>query len=344
MAVAAVIALACAVLVATTVHARPGGLILFSAWASTLALAFRYGPVIWRSEVEYVVTERHVMWKRGRIRRTIDRGAISYARIHWSSSTPGVGDLELVRAVPTGALRRKLSLMLPGVAGPDRLWAIIRGVPPSGGAGDGQRPLAQRLDEGERVLWAARPRPTWRHWLPAEWRQFITAAIGFMVGLAFVRELKTAIPAAQHVVAGGLSMHSPAFIALVMAVALTAILLACIAVGLGYVALVRPARLVRQTRYLITNRRVLIQRGNEELCLDRKRIVDVIDSPGHQGMHDIFLVLDGPKARAVAAGGAFGERDVEDGLIPVLHAVADPEEVGQILRMPSEPPPLHGAA
>src|SRR6185295_9634686 len=164
------------------------------------------------------------------------------------------------------------------------------------------------------------------------------------VAVAFVRELKTAVPAAKHVLAAGLSSRSPAFIALVTAVTLTAVLLACVAVGLGYVALVRPARLIRQTRYLITNRRVLIQRGNEELCLDRKRIVDVIDSPGHQGLHDIFLVLDGPKARAVAAGGAFGERDVEDGLIPVLHAVADPEEVGQILRMPSEPPPLHGAA
>jgi hypothetical protein len=40
---------------------------------------------------------------------------------------------------------------------------------------------------------------------------------------------------------------------------LTAILLGCIAVGLGYVALVRPARLVQKTRYLITDRRVLIQ-------------------------------------------------------------------------------------
>jgi hypothetical protein len=246
--------------------------------------------------------------------------------------------------VPTGALRRKLSLCLPGVAGPDRLWAIIRGVPSSGGFGDGQRPLAQRLDEGERVLWAARPRASWRHWVPVETRQLITAGIGLLVGFAFVRELRTAIPAAQHVVAAGLSTRSPAFISLVIGVALTAILLACVAVGLSYVALVRPARLVRRTRYLITNRRVLIQRGNEELCLDRKRIVDVIDSPGHYGLHDIFLVLDGPKARAVAASGAFGERDVEDGLVPVLHAVADAEEVGQILRMPSEPPPLSGAA
>jgi len=114
-------------------------------------------------------------------------------------------------------------------------------------------------------------------------------------------------------------------------------------VGLGYVALVRPARLVQKTRYLITDRRVLIQRGHEELCLDRGRIVDVIDSPGQHGLHDIFLVLDGPRARALAASGAFGERDV-DGLVPVFHAVADAQEISQILSPPATPPPIHDAA
>jgi hypothetical protein len=292
-----------------------------------------------------VVTEKHVMWKRGRIRRTIDRGAISYARIHWHPSIPGLGDLELVRAVPTGALRRRLSLLLPGVMGPDRLWAIVRGVPASGGAGDGSRPLSQRLDDGERVLWSARPISGWREWLPARGRQLATAGIGVVVAAAFVREIKTAIPAARHVSAAGLSTRSPAFIALVMAVALTAVLLACVAIGLGYIALVRPARLVQKTRYLITDRRVLIQRGNEELCLDRERIVDVIDSPAQQrGLHDIFLVLDGPRARAVAASGAFGERDVENGLVPVFHSVADADEVSQILQVRRSPPPIHDAA
>jgi hypothetical protein len=344
MAIVAIIALAFAILVATALHAPVGGLILFAAWSSTLAVALRFGPAIWRSEVEYVVTEKHVMWKRGRIRRTIDRGAISYARIHWHPNVPGLGDLELVRAVPTGALRRRLSLLLPGVIGPDRLWAIIRGVPASGGAGDGHRPLAQRLDDGERVLWSARPISSWREWLPAGRRQIMTAAIGALVAVAFVRQLRTAVPAARHVIAAGLPAGSPAFIALVMAVALTAVLLACVAVGLGYVALVRPARLVQKTRYLITDRRVLIQRGNEELSLDRQRIVDVIDSPSQRGLHDIFLVLDGPRARALAASGAFGERDIENGLVPVFHSVANPEEISHILRMQGNPPTLTDAA
>ena len=116
-------------------------------------------------------------------------------------------------------------------------------------------------------------------------------------------------------------------------------------VGLGYIALVRPGRLAQQTRYLITDQRVLIQRGHDELCLDRTNIVDVIDSPGQSGLHDIFLVLDGPRARAVAASGAFGERDIEDGLVPVFHAVVDADEVSQILRVvPGGPSPLHDAA
>src|SRR5262249_33669466 len=157
------------------------------------------------------------------------------------------------------------------------------------------------------------------------------------------RQVSRAIPAARRILAAGLSARSPAFVALVIGVALTAILLACVAVGLGYVALVRPARLQKSTRYLITNQRVLIQRGHEELHLDRGRIVDVIDAPAQDGLHNIFLVLDGPRARAVAASGAFGERDVEDGLVPVLHAVANAEEVSRILRVGPDGS-LHDAA
>jgi len=43
--------------------------------------------------------------------------------------------------------------------------------------------------------------------------------------------------------------------------------------------LLRPAFLTKETRYLITNKRVLIQRGVEELHVDRDKIVDVISKP-----------------------------------------------------------------
>jgi hypothetical protein len=100
--------------------------------------------------------------------------------------------------------------------------------------------------------------------------------------------------------------------------------------------LVKPARLARDTRYLITDRRVLIQRGTEELHLERERIVDVIDAPGQGGKKDLFLVLDGPKARAFAPSGAFGQQP-DGGLQPVLKLVEDPDVVQRILKTPTPP-------
>ncbi len=344
--VIAAVATAFGVVVAS-LHASAGPLILFAAWCTTFAVLARFGPVIWRSELTYMVTDKHVMWKRGRLRRTIDRAGISYARIHWHPSIAGIGDLELVRAVPTGALRRRLSLRLPGVVGPDRLWAIIRGVPTAGGAGDGYRPLAQRLDDGERVLWSARPIANWRMVIPTGTRELLTMVTAVLVVLALIRQLTHGIPVLTRVLRAGMGPHSPAFLALLTGVMLTALLLAGVAFGLGYWATVRRLQLSRRTRYLITDHRVLIQRGFEELCLDRGRIVDVIETRAQRGLRDVFFVLDGPKARAVAAGGAFGERDI-DGLVPVLHSVPETEEISQILSLPGSLPTrreeLHGAA
>jgi hypothetical protein len=136
------------------------------------------------------------------------------------------------------------------------------------------------------------------------------------------------------VVFGGMSPRSTSFVALVTSLALAVSLLMSVAVGIFYAVVVKPARLSTQTRYLITDRRVLIQRGDEELHLDRSRIVDVIDSCRHDGLHDLFLVLDGPKARAVAASGAFGENH-GIGLQPVLIGVTDPDVVQGILHAQS---------
>jgi hypothetical protein len=102
-------------------------------------------------------------------------------------------------------------------------------------------------------------------------------------------------------------------------------------------------RLSKTTRYLITDRRVLIQRGDDELHVNRARIVDVIDSATKGGLHDLFLVLDGPRARAVAASGAFGE-NVLRGLQPVLMAVVDAEVVQELLRTRSARPSVDAPA
>jgi hypothetical protein len=324
-AVVSAVTLCFAVVLARILHAPVGGMVLFAAWCATAALASWRVPLWWRSEVEYLVTDKHVIWRRGRIRRSIDIGQISYALVRWSSADPTVGDLVIVRAVPTGALRRTLSLTLHEVEAPDKVWAVIRGVEPGAPLGSGERPLPQRLDPGERVLWSGAP-------LASPWttRRVATAAVGAALAGAFARSLARSVPSIARV----LRLHTlPPVLAglLVGGVALGMMLLLVVAVGIGYSAIVRPRRLARATRYFVTNTRVLIVRGNEELSLDRSRIAYVIDAPWRK-LHDVFLVLDGPQARAMAPSGAFGTEDRDDSLRPVLAAIADADTVGEILK------------
>lgn len=328
-AIASAIATASAVVVATALGASPGQLLAFAAWMATLAVALGALPRWWQSGLEYTVTERNVVVRRGRFRRTIDRKAVSFARIHWDPRHPGVGDLELVRAVPTGALRRSLRVTLPGLVAPDRVWAIIRGVTPSAPAGDGHRLLAQRLDEGERVLWSAHPAP--RRLLPTSARALGSIAIAVALGAVSVTTALHGHHGLRVALRSGLAPASLPFVALVASVALTVLLLATAAIAVAYATIIRPARLDGRTRYWVTDRRVLIQRGDEELHLDRARIADVIEAPLEHGLADVYLVLDGPRARAFAPSGAFGEKGAE-GLQPVLHRVADAAEVARVLR------------
>lgn len=321
--VMAVVAVLFAVVVARAVGAHVGGMLAFGAWCASLALAAWRVPLWWAASAEYIITDKHVIVRRGRLRRTIARDAISYARIAWGEAD--MGDLTLVRAVPTGALRRTLSVTLSGVLAPDRVWAIVRGVTESAPLGDGDRDLAQRLDPGERVVWSAIPKAS-------AWsvRRIASAVAAVVLALAAARMLAHAIPAIGRV------MHQPAMsnglsALLIAGVALAAALLIGASIGIGYWSILRPLRLVQQTRYFVTNRRVLIRRGREELHLDRSRIAYVI-SADHKGMSDVFLVLDGPQARALAPSGAFDERADGDTLVPVLSAIDDADTVSEILR------------
>ncbi len=342
-AVTAAIATASAVVVATALGKRPSELFLFTAWMATLAVAFASVPRWWRSELEFIVTDKHIVMRRGRLRRSIERRQVSFARIHWNPRVPGIGDLELVRAVPTGALQRRLSIVLSGLVAPDRVWAIIRGVTPAAPAGDGQLLLAQRLDEGERVLWSGHPARGVSRIFPTGARSLLALGIACAFAGAAVFVSVRAVHSLRVVVRAGLHPESASFIALVISLSLTIVLLATAAVIVFYVTIVRPIRLDARTRYLITDRRVLIQRGDEELHLDRSRIVDVITSPSAGGHHDVFLVLDGPRARAVAASGAFGEAQSR-GLHPVLHRVSGIEEVERVLGLPPSKPSVEDSA
>jgi hypothetical protein len=324
-----------AFVLALALSVSPAATLLFGAWCASVGVACLHLPRIWLSKVRYVVTEHHVISQRGRFRRTIERRSISFARIFWSKQAPGVGDIDLVRAVPTGALRRRLMLRLSGVSAPDRVWAIIRGEESVAPIGHGDRPIAQRLEAGERVIWSAQPRHTWRTYLPQGRREWALLGIALFLFAVVLRMLAHAVPVLSRVADAGLPIRSFAFGALVFGLSASAALVLAVATFLVYDTLVRPGRLVRETRYLITNKRVLIQRGREELSLDRSRIVDVIDAPAGDGLTHVFLVLDGPRARALAASGAFGELERGPNLHPVFESLEDAEGASRILRAAS---------
>jgi hypothetical protein len=334
-AIAALAATASAVVVATALKAPVGQLIGFAAWMTTLGLALAYVPRWWRGGLKFEITEGHIIVRRGQFRRTIERRGISFARIYWHPSRQGIGDLELVRAVPTGALRRRLTIVLPGLVAPDRVWAMIRGVELTAAAGDGQRLLAQRLDDGERVLWSAHPPSRWRAWLPTSLRGALSVLLALAMSAAVIALAFRTLHGLRSLVVAGLDPTGVSFIALAFSVGLSMLLLALAAAGLGYAAIVRPARLEQQTRYLITDRRILIQRSGEELHLDRGRIVDAIHAPVEHNLVDVFFVLDGPHAVALAPSGAFGE-DQGQGLQPVLRRV-DGDAVRMALSLVSAP-------
>lgn len=324
------VALAFSIVVATGLRLPVGGLLMFSAWSALIGAGAWRLPLWFRATAKYSVTEKHVIWQRGRLRRTIERDAISYAVIRWNPKVPGVGDLVLERAVPTGALKRTLSITFADVETPDRLWAIVRGLTPSAPQGDGFRPLAQRLDDGERVLWTASP-------LSSRWtnRRIATAVVATSVAASAALMLARAAPPLAKILRQHLlSPVTSGF--LVGAVGLVVLLLASVACFIGYAALIRPVLLARKTRYYVTDRRVLIRRGLEELHLDRERIAYVITAPWSATgtRRDLFLVLDGPQARAFSPSGAFGGGGGgDDSLVPMFAAIEDADTASELLHV-----------
>jgi hypothetical protein len=324
----------------------PTGSLLFAAWAVTVGVLARSVPAWWTAGARYTVTERSVIWQRGPFRRTLDRAAISYARITWSARAPHVGTLELIRAVPTGALWRRLALRLDGLESPDGVLAIIRGAEAVASPGHGTLPIAQRLDHDERVLWAARPLPTLRSYLPrnAEEWSLVAATLG-LLAVSITLSVRT-VALERRVLQAGFTVRSVPFWALTCGMVVAVAVMLGTAIFLAKSTLVRRARALHETRYLISNKRVLIQRGREELHLELNRIVDVIDAPAGEGTRNLFLVIDGPRARAVATSGAFGEPERGPDLRPVFECVNDSDGARRVLRggRTSVPPPQRHAA
>jgi len=179
--------------------------------------------------------------------------------------------------------------------------------------------------------------------LPHSQREWASLGIAVFLLFAVGKMLDNTVPALHKVVESGLPVRSFPFIALVFGLSLAVAMVLAAACYIAYDAVIRPATLMKDTRYLITNKRVLIQRDLEELHLDRERIVDVIDTPAGDGVRHLFMVLDGPRARALAASGAFGELGRGPHLRPVFEAVEDAEGASQILRQPTDPELPHAA-
>ena len=292
---------------------------------------------------EYMVTDRHVIWKRGSYRRVMDRRSITYGRIHWHRSVPGVGHLELVRALPFGPLSRRQRLVLHDVPAPDVLFALIREAEPTAFAGYADVKLTDRLDRGERVLWGAGP---------SGWRlgtaEALTATVGALVLLAgglYAYRTSAILVGLEH---AGLSVRSPTWLMLFAAIAISA----SIIVGVGSALLWHGLWGARDggthTEYLLTDTRLIIRRGLIELSIDRRRIVDVAEVPSSGGSQNLHLILDAPDARALEDNGALGLLTPPRATVPpVLYELVDIEELKALLsaRRREEPPaPLDHAA
>lgn len=328
---AAVITTLLAVAAAVTLGAHVQGLIVFAAWCASLGVAVRLVPQLWHQGAEFLVTERHVVWRRGRFRRSIDRSQISFARIHWYPGKGGQGDLELVRDVPMGALRRKLAIVLRGVEHPDRLWELIRSGDPSHlDAEAPTRPVGARLPAGERVVWTEKPRSSWRDFVPERRRDLAACLLGLTAAVAVAWVAPRAFSAARGVLDAGVSPTSVGFMALAGSLGLTVALLFGTAAALVWSSIVAPGLRAGRTRYVITDQRVLIASWHDELLIDRARIVDVIASARVDGQHDLFLVLDGPSSRGVAVSGAFEDAPAGE-LMPVLRGIVDVDDARRLL-------------
>jgi len=308
-------------------------------FAVVVALAPRY----LYDPCEYLVTDRRVIWKRGWMKRSIETSGLSYARIRWHRSAPGVGHLELVRAVPFGPLARQHRIQLLDVRAPDVVFALIRGVPHLDTAGASDIALVERLDPGEELLWSGRP----QGWLIG-WREIGIAALGVIVigvGLSYGYRAAGTLVGLEEL---GLSARSWTWVFFFVAIGITWGLITSIGAGLLWYGLWRARRMGRDTEYMLTDQRVLIRRGRTELSVDRRRIVDVADTRSFRGYHNLYLMLDAPGSRALADSGALGRLPPpREAVPPVLYELRDVDRIKHlILDRQSRPclPPVEDAA
>ena len=324
---AAICALFAGLLVAADL-AGASNIALVALYMAFTAGAIWVAPTVLRDRCRFAITDRRVIWVRGRYRRSIDRRALSYMRVAWHPSVPTVGDLELVRAVPFGPLSRTQRIVLHDLRAPDSVLALVRGVEAPEHGGDRTIPLTDRLGPGEDVLWGAAPEGS-----GIDWRHALTTLIGsavLVVGLP--TGLRSALVLAD-LERRGLPTGSWIWLLLFTAILLTATLILAVGLGLFWHGVVRARAMRRDTEYVLTDGRLLIRRGHIELSVERNRIVDVAETPGWGGLTHLYLVLDGPGARALADSGAMGViTPSRDRVEPILFELRDPRPLYRLLQ------------
>jgi hypothetical protein len=306
-------------------------MVLVACYLGVLAASLWLAPRFLQDSCEYLVTDKRVLWRRGAITRWIDRQGLSYARVIWNATTPGVGHLELVRATPFGPLSRKQRLLLQNVRAPDRVWAIVRGVEPTRSLGDPDLALTDRLDDGEQVLWGGGPQG-----LLLGWRDILTGALGSALFALGLRYGANALAMIVYLERTGLAVRSLNWLLLFLATALTWLLICGVGAWLIWRGLINARALSRETEYVLTTQRVLIRRGRVELSLDRRAIVDVAVVPVGRGCRNLFLILDAPGSRALSDSGALLPLGPARDLVPpVLYELRDAERVYALI-LPAE--------
>jgi hypothetical protein len=277
---------------------------------------------------EFLITDKQVIWRRGGLRRAIERRAITYARMHWHRSVSGVGHLELISSVPFGPFLRKQRILLHDVRSPDRLFALIRQVETTEHAGYADVKLTDRLDQGEVVIWGA---------APAGWRlgvaELMTAALGVTVLISGVLYIFRIGRVLADLEAYGLWMRSWTWLMLFLAMFVSGSVIFTIGVVLLWKGLWGARADGSNTEYILTDTRLLIRRDRTELSVDRNHIVDVAEVPSTAGLRNLYLILDGPHGKALDDNGAlslFGTPP-RGTVPPILYEVQDSETVRKLL-------------
>jgi hypothetical protein len=275
----------------------------------------------------YTVTDAHVIWQRGGLRRVIERKGITYGRVQWHRSVPGIGTLELVRATPFGPFSRRQRVVLHDVEAPDRLFALIRGATPGEFTGYGDVPLTDRLDQGERVVWGS---------APAGYRlgrvECLISLVGvavLAVGLVYVQKISSVLLTLER---AGLRVRSVTWVMLFSATLISAVVILFAGAALLWKGFWGARRAGSLSEYILTEGRVLIRRGDTELSVDRSRIVDVAEQPSTGDLGNLYLILDGPRANALDDSGALGMfAPARSAVLPVLYEVRDRELFRRLL-------------